>query len=133
MIKIFVPVKKPEGKAKIRGLWINEAGRLCYDYLRIKSFNSYLYGKNCNNLYAIDKLEALKILYKQKAIFFISKNNGYIFYDKYKIKLLPKVLRLSIGKNKKNLKGLIKRMLKDYKGLTIFKEALGYTLEAYYD
>jgi hypothetical protein len=130
MLNIFVPVKKQEGKASIRGLWINEAGKLCYDYLRLQEIEGADKRAGRSSIYY---LESIKQDYKQEAIAFIKDGIFGLYFNPGNIKLLPKVLRLSIGKNKKNLKGLIKKLLKDYKGLTIYKEALGYTLEAYYD
>ena len=123
MIKVFIPQDKTQGKTNIRGLWLNDKGILFYDYLRIIStynINTYI-------------LEDLKNKYKQEAFFYVRNNCGYIYngLDK-QISVLPKVIRFTIGKDRANLKGLIKRLLRDYKGLTIYTEPEGYVLEVYY-
>ena len=120
MIKVFIPQDKTQGKTNVRGLWLNDKGQLFYDYLAIKSGDVYY-------------LEDYKIRYNQQAIFYTSGDIGYIYYSKDKIDVLPKVLRFNIGKDRANLKGLIKRLLRDYKGLTIYTEPEGYLLEVYYN
>jgi hypothetical protein len=120
MIKVFIPQDKTQGKTNVRGLWVNNKGILFYDYLAIKSGDVYY-------------LEDYKIRYNQQAIFYTSGDIGYIYYSKDKIDVLPKVLRFNIGKDRANLKGLIKRLLRDYKGLTIYTEPEGYLLEVYYN
>jgi len=123
MIKVFIPQDKTQGKTNVRGLWLNDKGQLFYDYLRIIStynINTYI-------------LEDLKVKYNQEAFFYVRNNCGYIYngLDK-QIEVLPKVIRLEISKDRANLKGLIKRLLRDYKGLTIYTEPKGYVLEVYY-
>ena len=124
MIKVFIPQDKTQGKTNVRVLWLNDKGILFYDYLKIIStynINTYI-------------LEDLKNKYKQEAFFYVRNNCGYIYngLDK-QIEVLPKVIRLEISKDRANLKGLIKRLLRDYKGLTIYTEPEGYLLEVYYN
>jgi hypothetical protein len=123
MIKVFIPEIKGKVKTDVRRLWLNDKGKLFYDYLRIiNTFNINTY-----------ILEDLKNKYKQEAFFYVRNNCGYIYngLDK-QIEVLPKVLRFTIGKDRANLKGLIKRLLRDYNGLTIYTEPEGYLLEVYY-
>ena len=126
MIKVFIPEIKGKVKTEIRGLWLNDKGKLFYDYLRILDFSIPLNGLNLN------EIENIKRYHKQEAVFYTSNNKGYVYYSKDKIDVLNKVKRFNIGKDRANLKGLIKRLLRDYKGLTIYTEPEGYLLEVYY-
>ena len=121
MIKVFIPQDKTQGKTNIRGLWLNDKGQLFYDYLKVKHFSRA-------------NFSTLSKVYNQKAIFYIKNNKGYCFnYNNKLTDVLPKVIRFTIGKDRANLKGLIKRLLRDYKGLTIYTEPEGYLLEVYYN
>ena len=136
MIKVFIPEIKGKVKTSVRGLWVNDRGILFYDYLKVKSLR-FIYGQGENNSYALKELQFLKRWHKQEALFFTSghykeQNKGFIFYEQDKIDVLPKVLRFTIGKDRANLKGLIKRLLRDYNGLTIYVKPEGYLLEVYY-
>ena len=127
MIKVFIPEIKGKIKTSVRGLWLNDKGQLFYDYLKI-----------CKRFYSSQEdilkcLEQYKIKYNQEAIAFIDSEGLKIYYNRDKIEILPKVLRFDIGYDKANLKGLIKRLLRDYKGLTIYTEPEGYVLEVYYN
>ena len=126
MIKVFIPEIKGKVKTNVRGFWLNDKGKLFYDYLRILDFSIPLNGLNLN------EIENIKRYYKQEAIFYTSNNKGYVYYSKDKIDVLNKVIRFTIGKDRANLKSLIKRLLRDYKGLTIYTEPEGYLLEVYY-
>ena len=126
MIKVFIPEIKGKVKSNVRGFWLNDKGKLFYDYLRILDFSIPLNGLNLN------EIENIKRYHKQEAVFYTSNNKGYVYYSKDKIDVLNKVKRFNIGKDRANLKGLIKRLLRDYKGLTIYTEPEGYLLEVYY-
>ena len=127
MIKVFIPQDKTQGKTNVRGLWINDKGQLFYDYLRVKTFYPQYF-------WIIGgKADKLRQEYNQEALFIVEDSKGIIFNGKpSETKVLPKVIRFTIGKDRANLKGLIKRLLRDYKGLTIYTEPEGYLLEVYY-
>ena len=123
MIKIFLPVNKGKIKSGIRGFWQNESGKVYYDYLTfIKHFDINF-----------ESLEDYKIIYKQEAIAFIDDDVLKIYYDKNKIEVLKhKIIYYKIGFY--GLKKLIKYLLREYSGLTIYKESQdGYRLEVFYN
>jgi len=135
MIKVFIPQDKTQGKTNVRGLWINDSGKIFYDYLKI-SFSTQKHYRYAEKQKFYNRLNYLKIKYNQEAIFYTynsyNDDKGFIYYNYNKIEVLPKVIRLEIGKDRANLKGLIKRLLRNYKGLTIYTEPKGYLLEVYY-
>jgi len=129
VIKVFIPIDKGKTKADVRGFWRNDTGKIFYDYLKIKSYN-YLYNDKSNCFYTINKLEALKIFYKQEALFFISNNRGYIFNDRDKIDVLINRIYREIKPG--NFKIEIKEALRVYGGVTIYKRGNRYFMEIYY-
>jgi CRISPR-associated protein Cas8b1/Cst1 subtype I-B len=132
MIKLFIPeVKTKTLKTKTRGLWLNEQGHLYYDYLRQDVLNWDLNQANYKSRFYL-YLNKIKISYNQEALFYNYNGKGFIYYNKDKIEILNKVIRFNIGKDRANLKGLIKKLLRDYNGLTIYTEPEGYLLEVYY-
>ena len=137
MIKVFIPQDKTQGKTNIRGLWLNDKGILFYDYLKVDVINTF-FNRQRHKL-MIKKLDKIRLKYNQEALFFADTdiidgyNVGYILNNDLSITELLKVKRFTIGKDRANLKGLIKRLLRDYKGLTIYTEPEGYVLEVYYN
>ena len=136
MIKVFIPQDKTQGKTNIRGLWLNDKGILFYDYLKVDVIDTF-FNRQRHKL-MIKKLDKIRLKYNQEALFFADTdiidgyNVGYILNNDLSITELLKVKRFTIGKDRANLKGLIKRLLRDYKGLTIYTEPEGYVLEVYY-
>lgn len=128
MIKVFIPEIKGRVKKSIRGFWQSPEGKIYYDYLKVKSLYTYSYGNQFNNSYTLNHLEALKIIHRQEALFFISQGKGYCFNDYYN------VIELSnrIYKEVKNLRQEIKEALKVYGGVTIYKEGNKYFKEIFY-
>jgi hypothetical protein len=121
MIKVFIPLKKGRIKTNIRGFWYSEkTKRTYYDYLKIEEhfqMPSYKYLDNLRKKYnqeaiAIDDCGILKI------------------YSNDKTEILP----IKIGKkiSKQNLKTEIKKALKDYGGITIYKRNKLYFAEIYF-
>lgn len=132
MIKILIPELNKRIKTDVRGLWLNDNHKLYYDYLRQDLLSFDLSQDNYKARFYL-YLDKIKRQYNQEAIFYTYKDKGFIYYDKDKIEVLSKVLRFKIGFNKKNLRGLIKKLLRDYKGLTIYRDIQGYILEVFYN
>lgn len=132
MIKVFIPQDKTQGKTDVRGLWINDKGKLFYDYLtidKIKLPDHYLQAE------LNTQLEVLKVKYNQEALFYTFDSKGYIYYNHNRQDILrnkdeKRVLDI------RDLKRQIKEFLRCYKGVTIYKELYQgryiFRLEAYY-
>ena len=128
MIKILIPQEKRNGKTTARGLWKNNLGRVCYDYLRLSKENF-----NLNNPYArfnfYNHLEDFKRFYNQEAIFYVIDKIGYCYYNKNKIEILPHRIFKEVLRT--NLKTTLKDYLKKYSGLTIYNQAGRYFIEVF--
>ena len=122
MIKVLIPQNKGRAKTSIRGFWQNDTGKIYYDYLRIS--NSF---KN--------QLEYLKNKYNQEAIFYIYKGKGYIYNGLNKLENILNKRKFWIIEQGKILryKNFIKKIIKQYKGLTIYQEKGFYLLEVFYN
>jgi len=127
MIKILIPQIKSKGKTNIRGLWLAENNKLYYDYLTEQIIDL---DYNSNNTTVVEYLEYLRVKYNQIAIFFSVDNSGYVYYSKDKIEVLPNSFSVNINKNV--LKAYSKKLLRDYKGLTIYRLKDSYILKVYY-
>jgi hypothetical protein len=120
MIKVFIPTDK-KNKSVVRGLWVNDKGKIYYDYLKIQ-----------HHSFLNPSVSAKE--YNQEAIFYIKNEQGYCFDNKTKLtEVFSKKIVFEIGFDRHNLKGILKRALRDYKGCTIYKVANGYRIEAYYN
>jgi len=133
MTKIYIPLPKGKySKPEARGLWLNDKGKLYYDYIKLHTYKMSIEGiyyKNLFNTY----LDNLRINYKQEAIFYTCDNIGYVYYNKNNIDILPKYSIINITFNKRHLlRGFIKAALKLYKGVTVTITKAGYTLEIWY-
>ena len=133
MIIVFIPELKGRIKRDTRGLWIGASGRIDYDY--IKAINYPL--SNEGLYYAgrfLDYLENLRDYLKQEAIFYIKDNSGYIYSGRGQdiVKLSGrKEWDIKAGQLLKN-RGLLRDILKNYGGLTIYKNGRDYKVEVYY-
>jgi CRISPR-associated protein Cas8b1/Cst1 subtype I-B len=132
MIKILIPELNKKIKTNVRGLWLNDNHKLYYDYLR-QDLLSFDLSQDNYKIRFYNYLDKIKTQYNQEALFYDYNGIGFIYYNRDKIDVLNKVLRFNIGFNKKNLRGLIKKLLRDYKGLTIYRDIQGYILEVYYN
>lgn len=128
MIKVFIPQDKTQGKTNIRGLWVNNEGRLFYDYLKENILNWDLERGNYRSRF-YSYLEDIKIQYKQEAIFYTYKNKGFIYYSRDKIEILTHRIYAMIGRN---FKVELKEDLKLYGGVTIYKIGAYYCKEIFY-
>jgi len=133
MIKIFIPeAKRKSVKNNLaRGFWKNEAGKIYYDYLRLKNYPLLYRPGVFNNLYAIKKLSFLKTYYNQEAIFFKSGNCGFIYYNDYKIEILKNRIEKIV--TRQDLKVTIKEFLKKYNGVTVYIKKEKFIIEAFYN
>ena len=134
MIKVFIPEIKGKIKTNVRGLWLNDKGKLFYDYLRediilpihykdTKSFNGYL--------------EQIKRIHKQEAVFYIDSqlSCGIVWYNKDKKEVLSQAVesRYYLWHKGKGLKALIKDYLKCYGGVTLYITEDYIDLQAFYN
>jgi hypothetical protein len=131
-INVFIPeLKRKFGKKDLaRGLWVNESGKVYYDYLRVNTWNLSIkdnYGLNTFFNY-LDNLKN-NPLNPQECIFYKIGNVGYIYYSRDKIVILPS--RIYTEVKKESLKALIKESLKKYSGLTIYQENKKYYIEIF--
>jgi hypothetical protein len=127
MIKIFIPINKGRNKTDIRGFWLNDNGKLFYDYITILNLKK--------SAYILKQLETFRQYYNQEALFFTIKNKGYIYTKGNKIDVLNKHSIIEVkrlGRNTKLLKDYIRSALRLYKGLTIYIKSNSYILEVYY-
>jgi len=129
MIKILIPQDKKQGKASIRGLWLND-NKIYYDYLKEEFLNLDIDRINYKNRFYL-YLEQIKKEYRQEAIFYNYKNKGYIYYNRDKIEVLNhRIIKQVLFKN---LRQEIKKALRQYKGITIYIKDNNYILEVYYN
>jgi len=128
MINVFIPTDK-KVKSAVRGLWRSDSGKVYYDYLRIQEIEG-IDKKNGHSLAYY--LDPIKEKYNQEAIAYIKDNQLKIYFSINKIDTLTKKIVFDIGFDRHNLKGILKRVLRDYKGLTIYQVKEGYIIEAYY-
>ena len=129
MIKVFIPEIKGRVKSSIRGFWYSQdTKRTYYDYLTVEPL--YFLG--------VDTLEQLRVKHNQEALFIVNVENssnkkGYIYYSPGRIEELRKGLGVTIGRNTKTLRGIIRKLLKAYGGVTVYKEDKGYLIEVFFN
>lgn len=125
MIKVFIPEPKIKiNKPNVRGLWLNNQGRLFYDYLKVIEYYSIPSYKHLQNL---------KIKYKQEAIFYTDDYKGYIYSDKKEVFSQKVESRYYLRHKGKGLKALIKDYLKCYGGVTFYITKDYIDLQAFYN
>lgn len=129
MIKVFIPeIKRKYNKPSSRGFWVNDTGKVYYDYVTVKEYKQSVNGLMYESLF-FKYLDNLRIGYNQECIFFINGIIGNVYYSKDKTVILPhriikEVLRV-------NLKNEIKTSLKQYKGCTVYNESGKYFIEVF--
>ena len=135
MIKVFIPeIKRKQGKINLaRGFWVNDNGKVFYDYIKIHNYNQSIEGFYYSDLF-YNYLNTIKAGYSQESIFIVDEvGQGIIYYTRDKQEVLSNK-RVIIHLGFKGLKDLIKTTLRDYNGLTITQETRGvYKLEVYYN
>ena len=117
MIKLLIPIDKTKKyKSDLRGFWYSqESKKLYYDYIITKRY------KNSNKNY----LEYLKQKYNQESLFYLQNGQAKIFYNRDKIEILNRKLYFT-AKNKKDLKPLLKKLIKKYNGCTVYDLGFNY-------
>jgi len=116
MIKLLIPIDKTKKyKSDLRGFWYSqESKKLYYDYIITKRY------KNSNKNY----LEYLKQKYNQESLFYLQNGQAKIFYNPGKTEVLNRRLYFT-AKNKKDLKPLLKKLIKKYNGCTVYDLSFG--------
>lgn len=117
MIKLFVPIDKTKKyKPELRVFWYSqESKKLYYDYIITKRY------KNSNKSY----IGYLKKKYNQESLFYLQNGQAKIFYNRDKIEILNRKLYFT-AKNKKDLKPLLKKLIKKYNGCTVYDLGFNY-------
>ena len=110
MIRLYKTIDKTKtNKTPARGFWINEAGKVYYDYI-----DRLLY----SNLGKFS-LEFLRKKFNQECLFYTQNGQGKIFYTPSKIDVLNKQIKFKVMTTKE-LRPLLKKLLRQYKGLTVY-------------
>ena len=131
MIKILIPeIKTKTNKPDIRGLWLNDNHKLFYDYLR-QDVLSFDIDKASYKIRFYDYLDKIKTKYNQEALFYDYNGIGFIYYNRDKIEILKHRIIKHI--KRQDLRHSIKEALRQYKGLTIYRDIQGYILEVYHN
>jgi hypothetical protein len=130
MIKVFIPEIKGRVKTNVRGLWLNDKGKLFYDYLGIKIINTF-FNRQRHKL-MVNKLNNIRLKYNQEALFFsdsdIGYDVGYILNNDLTITELNNKIYVEV----KHLRAEIKEALRVYGGVTIYRVGNKYFKEIYY-
>jgi hypothetical protein len=122
MIKIFIPAIKGKQKTSVRGFWYSqETKKTYYDYLEIRDYFSYP---------SYRLLESLRTFYNQEAI--AIKNDNEILKIHYKDKTEVLSNRIYAEVKSQDLRAEIKKALRVYGGVTIYKIDNKYFKEIFY-
>jgi hypothetical protein len=133
MIKVFIPTTRGKIKTNVRGFWLNDNGKLFYDYIKIINYNQSIKGFYYSNLLH-NYLDVIKRGYNQEALFYTDEAGRGIVYQSKDSQEVLSNSKVITHLGFKGLKDLIKTTLKDYNGVTVYQEARGvYTIEAYYN
>jgi hypothetical protein len=127
MIKIFIPKDKGRQKSNVRGFWKNPAGKVYYDYLTIQNYQD-------DRFFALyNHLEGLRLFYQQESIFFINikENTAHCFSGPQDILDFKNCCYVFIPKDKNLLRQYVRKFLKIYGGVTVYKEKEGYRIESW--
>jgi hypothetical protein len=129
MIKIFIPAIKSRVKTGARGFWYSkESAKTYYDYLKVVDYKlSTSKDEYCRQRF-FDYLTLLKTSYKQECIAYKNDEVLTIFYNKDR----QEVLSGRIYAEVKALRQEIKAALKEYSGITIYKDGNKYFKEVFY-
>ena len=132
MVKVFIPELKGKIKRDIRGFWVNSRGKVDYDYIKGVDYSLSIEGLYYQGRF-MDYLGNLKNYLKQEGIFYIKDNKGYIFSGRDSITELKghKIWDIKQGQLLRN-RGLLRDILKNYGGLTIYKNGRDYKIEVFF-
>jgi len=122
MYKIYLPITKDK-KSSIHGLW-SDKGRTYFDKIRI--VNTFIMNEAVR--------DELCRKYNQLALFYTDIDGVGFCYDNRAKTLTKYTERLTVRHSQKaSLKDVIKKTLKAYGGLTIYKEVNDYIIEVYHN
>ncbi len=124
MIKVLIPISK-KTKSRIRGIW-QEAGKIYYDYHKIKRLNFSLVYDKRDKIY--NALEELRVKHNQICLFFYDTDRqcAGLFYNPGKVDYFKR------GFSEKRVylsKDILKYYLKKYNGFTIYKRKRDFKIE----
>lgn len=119
MYKLYTIAKKKTG---ILGLWQDDNGKVYRDKIRIKSFPDY--GKNWAEKWQLAKDNLF--IQGEKAIFYVYENKAYILTSDGKRQFLSHRI---VWQENKLRPSLVKALLVQHGGLTIFKNENDYTIQ----
>lgn len=114
--KLYVIQKK---KSDVIGFWKDENGKVYKDYIKIKSFSSYV--KFQRGIAKLFQQGEKAIFYEKIGLGYIENANGKIEVLPYKIELKEKTLKSAY----------IKELILQHNGLTIFREKNIYKIVIY--
>jgi len=116
MYKLYSITKE---KSKIRGFWQDKSGKIYIDKIKIE---------NCENSQSLnEKIKAL-FLQGEKAVFYSDINGAFIESASGKLEFL----RHKITWHEKRLKAsLVKALLVQHGGFTVYKNEKGFSIELY--
>ena len=120
MIRIFIPVAKGRKKTSVRGFWRSADNRTYYDYIEVVN----------TNYITTEHLEAIRKQYNQEAITIVDNGTMKIFYKDI-IEVLSSCITGEVKRN--NLKKTIKKALKEYGGITIYRSGQKFFKEIYFN
>jgi len=131
MVKVFIPELKGRIKRDIRGFWVNSSNKVDYDYIKGVDYPLSIEGLYYKGRF-LDYLDNLKNYLKQEGIFFIKDDKGFIYSGRDSITELKgrKLWDIKGGQLIRN-RGLLKDILKNYGGLTIYKNGRDYKIEVF--
>jgi hypothetical protein len=121
MYKLYTIAKKKTG---ILGLWQDEKGRIYRDKIKIKTFPDY--GKNWSEKWQLAKDNLF--IQGEKAIFYVYENKAYILTSEGKRQVLHH--RITWQENKLR-PSLVKALLVQHGGFTVYKNEKGFLIELY--
>jgi len=116
MYKLYSITKE---KSKIRGFWQDKSGKIYIDKIKIKTFSNYVkFQKGIEKLF---RQGEKAVFYEKIGMAFIEAENGSLEKLPYKITWHEKRLKAS----------LVKALLVQHGGFTVYKNEKGFSIELY--
>ena len=132
MVKVFIPELKGRIKRDIRGFWVNSYNKVDYDYIKGVDYPLSVEGLYYKGRF-LDYLDNLKNYLKQEGIFFTKDNKGFIYTGRDSITELRgrNIWTVKAGELIKH-RELLRELLRDYKGFTIYIKEGYFEVEVYF-